>query len=96
MDKDAKLTQQPVILSVNGRPFTTTPIALQAILINEQEQILLLNSPTRRQGWQTVSGALEAGETVQAGTLREVAEELGLGCAGTAARRRPRPNLPLR
>lgn len=68
----------------NGRTFITTPIALQAILVNEQEQILLLNSPRRQQGWQVVSGALEAGETVQDGTLREVREELG-----TAVRVRP-------
>ncbi len=38
---------------------------------------MLLSSPTRQQGWQTVSGALEAGETVQDGTLRGMAEELG-------------------
>jgi ADP-ribose pyrophosphatase YjhB (NUDIX family) len=68
---------QPVIVSQKGRPFTTSAIALQAIIVNEQEQILLLNSPTRNHGWQTVSGGLEAGETILAGVRREVAEEAG-------------------
>lgn len=71
--------QQPVIYCAGARkrPFTTSAVALQAILINDQEQILLLNSPTRNQGWQVISGALAAGETVLAGTLREVGEEAG-------------------
>ncbi len=69
--------KQPAIFTEKGRPFTTSAIALQAIIINENEEILLLNSPTRNQGWQVISGALEAGETVLAGTLREVAEEAG-------------------
>lgn len=70
---------QPIVYTgpPRYRPFATTPIALQAIVINEMEQFLLLNSPRRQQGWQTVSGAMEMGETILAGTLREVAEELG-------------------
>jgi len=73
------LENQPVIVSKRGRPFATSAIALQAIIINENEQFLLLSSP-RRNGnneWQTVSGGLEAGETVLAGILREVREEVG-------------------
>ena len=72
---------QPVIYTEppRKRPFVTTPIALQAIIMNDDEQFLLLNSPRRQPGWQVVSGALEAGETILAGTLREVAEEVGLG-----------------
>ena len=61
----------------NRRRFATTPVAMQAIVIDQSEQILLLHSPTRNQGWQVVSGALEAGETLLDGTLREVYEELG-------------------
>ena len=60
------------------RTFATFPAAVQAILINQKEEVLLLNSSTRKQGWQLVSGALEAGETVLDGTLREVHEELGI------------------
>ncbi|HET9907111.1 MAG TPA: NUDIX hydrolase [Anaerolineales bacterium] len=52
-------------------------MAIQAIIINQDQQVLLLSSPTRKQGWQVVSGALKAGETLLAGTLREVYEELG-------------------
>ena len=70
-------TNQPVIFSQKERPFATSAIALQAIIINDQEQVLLLNSPRRRQGWQTISGGLEAGETILAGVLREVVEEAG-------------------
>jgi ADP-ribose pyrophosphatase YjhB (NUDIX family) len=54
-------------------------VAVQAILVNEREEILLLSHPIRNPGgqWQVVSGALEAEETVLDGTLREVREELG-------------------
>ncbi|MBK8902200.1 MAG: NUDIX hydrolase [Anaerolineaceae bacterium] len=73
------MKNQPVILSQRGRPFATSAIALQAIIINENEQFLLLSSPRRngRNEWQTVSGGLEAGETILAGILREVREEVG-------------------
>jgi ADP-ribose pyrophosphatase YjhB (NUDIX family) len=74
------LKNQPVILSEAGRPFTTSAVALQAIIINADEQFLLLSSP-RRNGeneWQTVSGGLDAEESVLDGLLREVAEEVGV------------------
>ena len=59
------------------RHFARFPVALQAIIINQNAEILLLNSPHRTNGWQTVSGGMEAGETVLDGTLREINEELG-------------------
>ena len=71
------LTNQPNIVSQKGRPFAASAIALQAIIVNENEEILLLNSPSRHQGWQTISGGLEANETILDGVLREVAEEAG-------------------
>jgi len=49
-------------------------------VINEQEEFLMLSCPrkrSRKAAWETVSGALEAGETVLQGSLREVREELG-------------------
>lgn len=54
-----------MIVSKRGRPFATSAIALQAIIINENEQFLLLSSPRRNEAneWQTVSGGLEAGVT---------------------------------
>jgi 8-oxo-dGTP pyrophosphatase MutT (NUDIX family) len=71
--------QQPHVISAGPRKrhFITSAIAVQAIIINRAEQVLLLNSPTRNQGWQVVSGALEAKETLLGATLREVSEELG-------------------
>ncbi|MEZ4642381.1 MAG: NUDIX hydrolase [Chloroflexota bacterium] len=71
--------EQPTIFSAKKRPFATFPVAVQAIIINDQEQLLLLSSAQRgRAGvWQIVSGGLEAGETILDGTLREVAEEVG-------------------
>jgi ADP-ribose pyrophosphatase YjhB (NUDIX family) len=47
--------------------------------MNDEEKFVLINSPIRQQGWQVVSGGLEAGETILEGTLREVGEELGAG-----------------
>lgn len=72
-------TKQPVVLSERGRLFPTAPIAVQAVVLNEHTQILMLSSPRRNgaNGWQIISGGLEAGETVIAGVLREVREEAG-------------------
>jgi len=73
------LGNQPIIVSEQGRPFTASAVAVQAIIINADEQFLLLSSP-RRNGqneWQTVSGGLDAEESVLDGVLREVAEEVG-------------------
>jgi ADP-ribose pyrophosphatase YjhB (NUDIX family) len=71
---------QPVITNKKGtRNFVCSAVALQGVVVNAEGQILLLSSPTRNPdgAWQVVSGALEAGETVLEGTLREVREELG-------------------
>ena len=72
-------SQQPIVIAAGPRQrrFVTSAVAMQAIIINEAEEILLLSSPNRKQGWQLVSGALEANETLLDGTLREVHEELG-------------------
>jgi ADP-ribose pyrophosphatase YjhB (NUDIX family) len=72
--------QQPTITTSNGkRHFACSAVALQALVVSPEERILLLSSPTRNQGgsWQVVSGALEAGETILEGTLRETREEVG-------------------
>ncbi len=68
---------QPTITAQNGRSFAASAVALQAIIINENEEILMLHSPIRNQGWQIISGGLEAEETILDGTLREVLEEAG-------------------
>ena len=68
---------QPIIVGKNGRSFPAYAVALQAIIINENEEILMLHSPTRNQGWQIISGGLDAAETIFDGTVREVGEEIG-------------------
>jgi ADP-ribose pyrophosphatase YjhB (NUDIX family) len=71
---------QPFISNKRGtRRFACSAVALQAVVVSPQETILLLSSPIRNPegAWQVVSGALEAGETVLEGTLREAHEELG-------------------
>ncbi|MCP5097745.1 MAG: NUDIX hydrolase, partial [Chloroflexi bacterium] len=76
-----KKQKQPVMVDANKRPFAASAVALQAIIINEQEQVLLLSSPQRNLNgeWQIISGGLEAEETVLDGVLRETAEEAGEG-----------------
>lgn len=69
----------PTVTSVNGRSFPTFPVAIQAVIVNKQEQVLLLYSPRRytQETWQVISGGLEANETILEGVLREVREEAG-------------------
>jgi len=68
---------QPIITAQNGRSFSAYAVALQAIIINENEEILMLYSHKRNQGWQLISGGLDAAETILDGTVREVEEEIG-------------------
>jgi ADP-ribose pyrophosphatase YjhB (NUDIX family) len=71
---------QPFITDKKGtRRFACSAVALQAVVVSPEEKTLLLSSPIRNPdgAWQVVSGALEAGETVLEGTLRETQEELG-------------------
>jgi len=73
--------QHPTIQGAppRSRVFPAYPVALQALIINEEERFLLLSSPTRNQHneWQVISGGLDANETVLDGLLREVGEEVG-------------------
>jgi ADP-ribose pyrophosphatase YjhB (NUDIX family) len=73
-------THQPFLTTVQGtRHFACSAVAVQAIILNAAEQVLLLSSPTKNRPdeWQIISGALEAAETILAGALREVHEEAG-------------------
>jgi ADP-ribose pyrophosphatase YjhB (NUDIX family) len=87
--------EQPVVSAagLQQRRFVTSAVAVQAIIINQLEEILLLSNPRRKQGWQTVSGALEARETVLDGTLREIGEEVGGRGPGTAVGNGTRGNV---
>jgi hypothetical protein len=64
-------TQQLVTTGAQGRRFACSVVAVQAIIVNEDERLPMLSSPTRnRPGeWQVVSGSLEAAETVLAHTF---------------------------
>jgi len=70
------LTQQPIITSPSGRPFACFP-AVVLVFIVDDGKLLLLSDPERPGQWQVVKGALEAGETILDGALREVREEAG-------------------
>jgi len=75
------MSHQPIITDVSGiRRFACSAVALVNFIVNEEEKFLLLSSPTKRKrenGWETISGAFEAGETALEGALREVREEIG-------------------
>ena len=70
--------QQPFITAADGkRQFACSAVAVLVFLVNKKEEVLLLAHPKRGGGWEVVNGALEAGETVLAGALRETREEAG-------------------
>ena len=69
-------TQQPIITTPSGRPFACFP-AVVLVFIVDDRKLLLLSDPETPGQWQVVKGALEAGETVLDGALREVREEAG-------------------
>jgi ADP-ribose pyrophosphatase YjhB (NUDIX family) len=73
-------SNQPKILAANGkRQFACSPAAVLVFIVNEKEEILLLAHPKRAGGWEVINGALEAGETILEGALREMREEVGPG-----------------
>ena len=65
------------IASSGGRAFATHPAAVVAVVVNEREEFLLLESPRRPGWWEPVNGVVEAGETLLEAALREVREEAG-------------------
>jgi len=69
-------TQQPVLTAPSGRPFACFP-AIVLVFIVDDGKLLLLSDPKYPGQWQVVKGALEAGETILEGALREVREEAG-------------------
>ncbi len=69
--------QQPSVTDSEGRQFACFPVAVLVFIIDEDERILFLSHPEQRDAWQIVKGALEAGETVLEGALRETREEVG-------------------
>ena len=71
-------THQPFLITAQGtRRFACSAIAVQAIIVNAAEQVLLLSSPTKNRPdeWQIISGGLEAAETVLAGSCGKSARK---------------------
>jgi 8-oxo-dGTP pyrophosphatase MutT (NUDIX family) len=72
---------QPIVTdAIGGRRFACTPAAVLAFVVDERERLLLLSCPDKRDApgkWEVVNGALEAGETLLEGALRELHEEAG-------------------
>ena len=72
--------QQPYLTTTIGsrqRRFACSAAAVLVFIVNGEEKILLLAHPQRKGMWEVVNGSLEAEETVLAGALREVREEIG-------------------
>jgi 8-oxo-dGTP pyrophosphatase MutT (NUDIX family) len=65
------------IVSLTGRAFATFPAAVVVPIVDLREQFLLLTSQRRRCCWESVSGAVEQGETLLDAALREAREEAG-------------------
>ncbi len=70
-------SQSPEIASADGRRFDCFPIAVLVVVIDDDGRLLLLSRKGGRPGWQVIAGALEKGESVRDGALREVREEAG-------------------
>ena len=70
---------QPTTEDAKGRTLVCHVVALAAIIVDANERILMLSHPLRNRdgSWEIVGGGLEAEESVLAGTLREVREEVG-------------------
>ncbi|MBN1287086.1 MAG: NUDIX hydrolase [Anaerolineae bacterium] len=68
----------PTITNAAGiRRFACFPACVLVFVVNRQEQILMLSHPKANGAWEVVNGALEHGETVLEGALRELGEEAG-------------------
>jgi ADP-ribose pyrophosphatase YjhB (NUDIX family) len=68
----------PTITNAKGsRRFDCFPAAVLVFVVNEDERILMLSHPQADGGWEVPNGALEHGETILEGALRELREEAG-------------------
>jgi hypothetical protein len=85
-------THQPFLTTAQGtRRFACSAVAVQAIIVNGAEQVLLLSSPTKNRPdeWQIISGGLEASETVLAGVLRDTFHRITWWSVSPAHRKPP-------
>jgi len=61
-----------------------TPISVLVVIHTPDLQVLLLERADHPGYWQSVTGSQDAGETLPATALREIAEETGLAVSQTA------------
>jgi 8-oxo-dGTP diphosphatase len=65
------------IIAKSGRVFNASAVGLVAVIVREDERILMLASPNRPNKWEPPNGAFDGGETILDGLLREIHEEAG-------------------
>ena len=76
---------KPRITNGKGtRTFDCFPAALLVFVVNDEGRILLLSHPRANGRWEVVNGAMDRGDTVLGGAVRELREE-----AGESLRARP-------
>lgn len=63
---------------VANRMSYKTPVSVLVLIHTVDMQVLLLERADKRGFWQSVTGSLESGETIQDAAIREVREETGL------------------
>ena len=72
--------REPEFTAHNGRRFAAFPAAVVVFVIDPaSRRFLMMSAPPKRgvTGWESISGAMERGETPFDAAMREVAEEAG-------------------
>ena len=62
---------------ISNKPYKQ-PVSVLIVIYNNNRQILLLERADKPDFWQSVTGSLEPGETIEQTAKRELAEETGI------------------
>ena len=62
---------------ISNKPYKQ-PVSVLVVIYNNNRQILLLERADKPGFWQSVTGSLEPGETIEQTAKRELAEETGI------------------
>lgn len=62
---------------ISNKPYKQ-PVSVLVVIYNNNRQILLLERADKPSFWQSVTGSLEPGETIEQTAKRELAEETGI------------------
>ncbi|WP_279028814.1 dihydroneopterin triphosphate diphosphatase [Snodgrassella alvi] len=62
---------------ISNKPYKQ-PVSVLVVIYNNNQQILLLERADKPGFWQSVTGSLEPGETIEQTAKRELAEETGI------------------